>query len=333
MRRWTVILIPHDRGQRRSFTLSDLHLWSSIAAIALLASLSAIFYFRQSDYENELRYLSQQYRELEVSIESQGLPANLDEQLAQREAQIRAEYEARDSAITNELGRLYDLEKQVRAVTQLPARTEISADLDTPAAANADGKGGPPDASIEGIRFDDSLISPPEMIQGLAQPSADLMLEEMRLRLASLHELIEDANTQRDMRARTPKSWPTAAAKRRINSKFGTRRDPISNNWKHHGGVDISADYGSSVLSTADGVVTFSGYDQFLGNLVQIDHGYGTETWYGHLSKRVVKKGDAVVRGMVVGKVGSTGRSTGPHIHYEVHVDGKRVDPRNFMGL
>jgi murein DD-endopeptidase MepM/ murein hydrolase activator NlpD len=145
--------------------------------------------------------------------------------------------------------------------------------------------------------------------------------------------LIEDAHKQREKRAHTPSVWPTKESKRRINSKFGQRRDPFTKKWKHHGGVDISANYGTEILATADGVVSFSGYDQFLGNLVQIDHGYGLQTWYGHMSKRLVQKGDVVTRGMVVGKVGSTGRSTGPHIHYEVHVDGKRVDPRNFMGL
>ena len=312
--------------------MSDLQVWSAGITIALVVTLSVVFYHRGSVYRDEAQFVSDQYRELELSIESQGLPANLEERLAQREAEIRAEYEARDSAITAELSRLYDLEKEVRLVTRLPNRTDVSA-ADSPTAAEEDGKGGPPDASIEGLRVDDSEMLPPAMLQGLTQPSADIMLEEMRLRLSSLGELIEDAHIQRDKRAHTPSTWPTKEAKRRINSKFGNRRDPITNKWRHHGGVDISADYGSSVLATADGVVKFSGYDQFLGHLIQVDHGYGTETWYGHLSKRVVSKGDVVKRGTVVGKVGSTGRSTGPHIHYEVHVDGKRVDPRNFMGL
>ncbi len=330
MRRWTVILIPHDRGQRRSFNLSNVHLWIGVSALALLTLMSAFFYYQGSQYRDEVGFLTQQYRDLELAIESQGLPANLDEQLAQREAQIRAEYEARDAAITAELSRLYELEKAARMATGLLTREE---QVQQSVEAAKDGKGGPPDTSIEGLRVDDSDISPPEMLQGLAAPSADLMLEEMRLRLSSLGQLVEDAHTERDKRAHTPNSWPTKDAKRRINSRFGQRRDPITNKWKHHGGVDITADYGSSVLATADGVVLFSGYDQYLGNLVQIDHGYGMQSWYGHMSKRSVKKGDVVKRGTVLGKVGSTGRSTGPHIHYEVHVSGKRVDPRTYMGL
>jgi len=327
MRRWTVILIPHDRGQRRSFNLSNAHLGIATFSLLLLASVSTFLYFRVSDYSQEVDFLKDKYNELELSVESQGLPANLEEQLALREAQIRAEYEARDAAITSELHRLYDLEKNVRLATGVPTRE------DEPAETEGDGKGGPPDMSIEGLRMDDSEVSPPGVLQGLSAPSADLMLEEMRLRLSSLGDLIEDAHRQRDKNAHTPSVWPTKDPKRRINSKFGQRRDPITNKWKHHGGVDISADYGSPILATGDGVVVFSGYDQYLGNLVQIDHGYGLQTWYGHMSKRDVKKGDVVKRGMVLGKVGSTGRSTGPHIHYEVHQNGKRVDPRNFMGL
>lgn len=280
-----------------------------------------------------MHFLSDQYRELEKSIEATGVPAGIDERLAEREAQIRAEYENRDQAMAEELSKLYDLEREVRNATGLPARDAVSAPSSTAAPAGVqNGKGGPPEPGA-GRLIEDAGITPPELIQGLSRPSADIMLEEMRLRMASLADLLEDANVQRHKLAHTPSNWPTKEARRRINSKFGMRRDPITNKWREHSGVDISGDYGSPVLATADGVVLFSGYHEYLGNLIKIDHGYGVETWYGHLSKRTLKKGDVVKRGDAVGKLGSTGRSTGPHIHYEVHVDGKAVDPRTYMGL
>jgi murein DD-endopeptidase MepM/ murein hydrolase activator NlpD len=330
MRRWTVILIPHDRGARRSFNLHGWHLWGGLGSIALVSIFGAIFYFQGQKYRSEMQFVSDQYRELEKTIEVTGLPASMEERLAERESQIRAEYEARDRAMAEELSKLYDLEREVRNVTGLPAN-EVAAGVAGSAPVATDGKGGPPEPGA-GRFLDDAGIAPPELIQGLSQPSADLMLEEMRLRMASLADLLEDAQIQRHKLAHTPSVWPTKDAKRRINSKFGMRRDPITNKWREHSGVDITADYGSSVFSTADGVVSFSGYHEYLGNLIKVDHGYGVETWYGHLSKRALKKGDVVKRGDVVGKVGSTGRSTGPHIHYEVHVNSKRVDPRTYMG-
>ncbi len=329
MRQWTVILIPHDRGSRRSFNLNDWHLWAGVGAIALLASFSAIFFFQGRKHRSEAQFLAEQYKELERSIESTNLPATVDERLAEREAQIRSEYEARDRAMAQELNKLYDLEREVRNVNALPNRPESS--KSPISAPEATGKGGPPEPGA-GRLFDDSGITPPELIQGLSRPSADIMLEEMRLRMASLADLLEDAQIKRHKLGHTPESWPTKDAKRKINSRFGMRRDPINRKWREHSGVDITAEYGSPVFSTAAGVVSFSGYHEYLGNLIKIDHGYGCETWYGHLSKRTLKTGDVVLRGDVVGKVGSTGRSTGPHIHYEVHVNGKAIDPRTYMG-
>jgi len=330
MRRWTVILIPHDRGARRSFNMADWQVWSALGVIALLGTCSAIFFVQGKKYREEMKFLGERYHELEQSVAETGLPANLDERLAEREAQIRQEYEARDKAMAEELGRLYDLEREIRNMAVLPTRTE-GADGAQPLSQPAEGKGGPPEPGA-GRLFDDAGIAPPELIQGLSRPSADIMLEEMRLRMTSLGDLIEDARQKSHKMAHTPSMWPTKDAKRKINSKFGMRRDPFTKQRRHHSGVDITADYGSSVLATGDGVILFSGYHEFLGNLIKIDHGYGLETWYGHLSKRTLKKGDVVKRGDVVGKVGTTGRSTGPHIHYEVHADGKAVDPRTYMG-
>ena len=309
--------------------MTDWHIWSGLGLIALLSVCSAIFFFQGKKYRGEMEFLGDQYRELEQSVAETGLPANLDERLAERESQIRSEYEARDKAMAEELGRLYDLEREVRNMANLPTHTEGSAE--TPLVQETDGKGGPPEPGA-GRLFDDTGIAPPELIQGLSRPSADIMLEEMRLRMNSLGDLIEDAQIKRHTMAHTPKEWPTKDVKRKINSKFGIRRDPFTHQRRHHSGVDVTAAYGSAVLATADGVISFSGYHEFLGNLIKIDHGYGFETWYGHLSKRTLKKGDVVKRGDVVGKVGTTGRSTGPHIHYEVHANGKAVDPRTYMG-
>lgn len=330
IKRWTVILIPHDRGQRRSFSLSNLHLWAVIGVIVLFVLTSAFFYRRSETYSASAKRLDARYRQLEALVEGQNIPADLEGRLARKEAEIRALYESRDKAMTDELSRLYDLEREVRIVSNLPANPENTGQV--PRVTN-NGKGGAPGSPDGGIEYEDNeYMNPPGLIDGVANPSADLILEEMNLRLRSLDRLVNDMQAQRHQLIHTPAGWPTNSAKRRINSKFGVRSDPFTHQLRSHSGVDLSAEYGSSVLATADGVVTFSGYHQFLGHLVKINHGYRTETWYGHMSKRLVQKGEVVYGGATIGKVGSTGRSTGPHIHYEVHVNGGRVNPRNYIG-
>ncbi len=116
-----------------------------------------------------------------------------------------------------------------------------------------------------------------------------------------------------------------------ITSYYGPRVNPVSKRLKMHEGIDIGAPYGTPIYSAADGKVVFSGVKPGFGTHVQIDHGYGMETIYAHSSKVLVRKGDIVRRGDVIAKVGSTGHSTGPHLHYEVRVNGVAVDPYYFL--
>jgi murein DD-endopeptidase MepM/ murein hydrolase activator NlpD len=120
---------------------------------------------------------------------------------------------------------------------------------------------------------------------------------------------------------------------KRLSSPFGFRVHPITKNIKLHSGLDIAADEGINAFATADGRVVASGYNGGYGNEVAIKHAFGFETLYGHLSVRLVKIGDYVKRGSIIGKVGSTGFSTGPHLHYEVHKNGQKIDPIKFTNL
>jgi murein DD-endopeptidase MepM/ murein hydrolase activator NlpD len=113
---------------------------------------------------------------------------------------------------------------------------------------------------------------------------------------------------------------------------FGWRRHPISKKREFHQGVDIVANRGTPIRSTADGVITRATRYMGYGKMVHISHGYGMATRYGHMSEILVRAGQRVKRGDIIGKVGSTGRSTGPHLHYEVFQAGRRVDPRKFLG-
>lgn len=116
-----------------------------------------------------------------------------------------------------------------------------------------------------------------------------------------------------------------------VTSDFGLRRSPLSGRRQLHEGVDIASTYGSAVIATGDGVVTFAGRYGGLGQKIVLDHGYGLATVYGHNSQILVSDGERVERGQIIARVGSSGRSTGPHLHYEVLVNGIPIDPRHFL--
>ncbi len=132
----------------------------------------------------------------------------------------------------------------------------------------------------------------------------------------------------------TVKSIPVGTPlKGKINSSFGYRKDPFKSRSGFHSGLDIDANYGQHVVATADGVVTKASWHTNYGKTIIVKHKDNYETLYGHLSKLKVKEGQEVKVGDVIGKAGSTGRSTGTHLHYEVIKDGKRVNPKNFLSL
>lgn len=114
-------------------------------------------------------------------------------------------------------------------------------------------------------------------------------------------------------------------------SGFGVRYDPFNGRAAMHAGLDMAGAHGEPILSTAEGIVVRAGWVNGYGNFVEIDHGRGISTRYGHMSRVQVRPGDRVVAGDQIGKMGSTGRSTGTHLHYEVRVDGQAVDPMPFL--
>lgn len=126
----------------------------------------------------------------------------------------------------------------------------------------------------------------------------------------------------------TPAIWPAFGG---LSSGFGTRRDPFTGGPGMHLGLDISADHGQPVYATADGVVSEAQYHGDYGNLVTVSHGFGLESRYAHLSRFAVRPGKTVSRGDLLGYVGSTGRSTSAHLHYEIWIDGRPINPLGFL--
>lgn len=156
----------------------------------------------------------------------------------------------------------------------------------------------------------------------------DNLSVEAAVQEESFSELMEFLEDKKSMLASTPSLWPVRGW---VTSNFGKRLSPFTGKYKNHDGMDVATRTGTPIVAPADGRVTYVGVESGYGKLLVIDHGYGVATRYGHNSKIFVKVGQKVKRGDKLAAVGNTGRSTGPHLHYEVRVNGVPVNPRNYI--
>jgi murein DD-endopeptidase MepM/ murein hydrolase activator NlpD len=161
----------------------------------------------------------------------------------------------------------------------------------------------------------------------------DILSKQLAIQSKSYDELLGMIKNKAAMLACIPAIQPVSNKDlKRMSSGFGYRTDPIYKTSKFHAGMDFAAAIGTEIYATGDGVVERADSDASgYGNHVRINHGYGYLTLYGHMSKLNVRPGQKIKRGEVIGYVGNTGKSSGPHLHYEVHKDGERIDPVNFF--
>jgi murein DD-endopeptidase MepM/ murein hydrolase activator NlpD len=202
-------------------------------------------------------------------------------------------------------GRLVQLEGEAAALAQRLGTTPLAAHL--PRRDLLDSRGGPlvPIDDLSRLEFD---------VSRLESTIADL----------------SDAATEQELSVMAyPGHMPVMGA--RVNSNFGTRRDPFTGRLARHTGLDIPAVHGTPILASGGGRVVSAGYKGAYGKTVVIDHGDGLATLYGHASKLLVRPGEIVMPKQKIALVGSTGRSTGPHLHFEVIRKGQRVEPRQYL--
>ena len=159
----------------------------------------------------------------------------------------------------------------------------------------------------------------------------DMLAKELYTQAKSYDEVLEMAKNQEIRMENIPAIQPVKNQDlKRVASGYGMRIDPVYHVRKFHQGMDFSAPIGTEIYATGNAKVKFSGWTQGYGNTVILDHGFGYETLYAHLYKSLVRKGQKVRRSDIIALVGNTGKSTGPHLHYEVRLNGKPVDPRNY---
>jgi len=196
---------------------------------------------------------------------------------------------------------------------------------DAPARGAARSTPRDPEARVEATMFQARIFGPyaPSVLDGLNQ-----MVIDSSLTAQGVRGIQRDGVDMSRVLAAVPSHLPAHGY---ISSRFGWRRSPFTGQRVHHNGIDFAVPYGSPVYATADGTVKRAGWMHGLGNAVVIDHGYGIVTRYGHNSRLLVRAGMHVHGGQVIARAGSTGRSTGSHVHYEVRVNGHAIDPADFM--
>ena len=221
------------------------------------------------------------------------------------------------------LEKLQSNDEKIRSLLSLNTRKSVMEEGLAPML----GKGGPAFTQIN--MFSSILSGSLDKID-----YADLMLqsnvlyEQHRFMSQSQDEVISHIYKQKSLFLATPCGWPCEG---RISSPYGFRAHPIFGTRDFHSGIDIGNVALTPIMCTADGKIVFLGKRSGYGNVIVIDHGHGYRTVYAHLAKKLVKIGEYVVRGQLIAKMGSTGSSTGPHLHYEVHFKGKSVNPKPYL--
>lgn len=288
--KYHIVIFKERSGASRSLKMRG---WLGILACLLFAVLVGANIWLWSDYR-EARLLEARLAEAERALDDR------QNQLVGMVADL--------AAVRSDLQRIQTFDTKLRLMMDMDSTDS--------------------DSSLGGAAEDLLLGHLPLHRQELASRRIRSFLrdlsEEVRLEEVQQQELLLAMRENREMLAVTPSIWPTEGI---VTSPFGARRSPFTGKVQHHKGLDISAKMGTPIYSPAKGVVTAAGTDGAYGISVEIRHGGGIGTKYGHMQKFVVKVGQTVERGEVIGYVGRTGRVTGPHLHYEVLLNGVPTDP------
>lgn len=325
----TLFIVSHQTGETKKVVLPAVWLKAAVFGVGVLG---LVFLAGLLDY----------FGLMAQSIENKKLRAENAQMLKQFQI-----VESKVSSLENALERVKSFTTKLKLITNIDAEDRVvqltMGDKPAPGQSVDDYEPMDQRPPPEALANQDSQFEPyqqPNVQSGeMAQESSpadysslvvriDKGVKETQLKEQSVIELWEGLSERQSLLNATPNIKP---ARGWITSRFGYRLNPFTGKQAMHAGIDIAAAPGSPVYAPADGVVTFAAYDESYGKLVSIDHGYGVTTRFGHNSQVYVHVGQKVSKWDVIAAVGNTGRSTGPHLHYEVRINGTPVDAMNFI--
>ena len=337
---FTIMVIGDEQSPVRRFHVPKIRIqrMAALAAVVGLLISAAIWDYWRLRSENS---------ELPVLRHTSGEQA----------AEIRRFHRALE-VVESELVRVQELERKVRIIANLPGASSAGGGEVTQLAPDEDGRPlalptGVPSV-LEGIDGFDRIdrVEAPDVRTGHSglgrggpEPGEALVREgeldfdamhlraghlgdSASLRSRSLDELVAQLEVKSSHLASMPSVWPVRGW---LTSRFGARISPFTARRHMHTGIDVATRHGAPIIAPARGLVTFVGRKGPLGKSVVLDHGFGVRTFFGHASETHVKTGERVERGQLIAAVGNTGRSTGPHLHYTVEVNGKPQDPLDYI--
>jgi murein DD-endopeptidase MepM/ murein hydrolase activator NlpD len=288
----TLMMIPHNAGKSYSLSISRRVFISLV--VLWLATIGGASYIltRHIDYEITKR-------------------ANI--QLTEKNSYFVQKL----SSASDAFQRVAKMEEELRAMLKMKTKKAL---------LEYTGEGGPTTADQAALM--QALSNRSTLTQGEIDESLGYLNKSAQIRLESYGELKKYVTNQRSLLASRPTTWPVRGW---VTSRFGYRVSPFFEGTSFHQGLDIANEEGTSIKSPADGIVIFNGWQGSYGRLTVVDHGYGFSTRFGHLDRSLVNIGQRVKRGQVIGFMGNTGRSTAPHLHFEVRLNGVPVNPLKFL--
>ncbi|HEY9062011.1 MAG TPA: M23 family metallopeptidase [Pseudobacteroides sp.] len=292
----SIMLIPHSQDRVRVIKISSFYLKVSLLVAVLIIFISGLIVININ--------LSNHKKSLESNIENLS-KLNIDQKnMISEKANAIKSLEEREKIINYKINQFTERYKDM-------AEKYLS---DEPGSKT----------NRSGDRTERTFVDDIRVLKD----NLDELINENSNQTKDITGLAEIEDKLKKYTATIPTLWP---AKGRLSSRFGEREDPFNYSERFHAGIDIAADWGSDILAAAEGTVITAGTMPGYGKAVVVSHGHGLTTLYGHISAAVAKEGQKIKKGQLVARVGSTGRSTGPHLHFEVRINGTPVDPLKYL--
>lgn len=297
---YTFLIIPRRKSSVKKITASSrllgVFVVSTVIVLAVFSAVTLDYILIKRD-RTEVRNLRALTEAQEIQI------ASLSERIGRYE---------------QTLATLHDFDTKIRMLArEVNKNTRVALKPQPRVSSSPPGVGGSiPEGNIGRIRSEHM------------NRDMDRLIAEAAIQEQSFRDLIEFFKKQKSILSCTPSIWPVRGW---VSSEFGTRRSPFTGHREFHRGTDIAADPGREIVAPADGIVVFTGIDTNMGRFVQLNHSRGFSTFYGHLLKSVVRKGQVLRKGDIIGFIGNSGQSTGPHLHYTVLLNGVPVNPRKYL--